>query len=63
MPKGNRTNHPPRAGVEIKKPKGGRNKRTFWITEQDLAKLKAHAEENKKSLNDALSEAIGKLPS
>lgn len=61
--KGNRTNHPSRAGVEIKKPKGGRNKRTFWITEEDLQKLKAHAAQNGKSLNDALSEAIAKLPS
>lgn len=59
--KGNRTNHPPRKNVPITAHKGGREKRTFLLTEADLKKLKEHADQQKISLNDALSQAIAKL--
>jgi len=57
--KGNRTNHPPKAGIFVKPSKGGRTKRhTFAMTPETWQKLRAIVEREKISLNDWLNNKV-----
>lgn len=56
MPKGNRTNHPPRQGVPITPSKGGRTKtKTFFLTEEEHRKLTQAIKKSGLSANDWLA--------
>lgn len=59
--KGNRTNHPSRAGVPITPNKGGRTKRhTFAMTPETWQRLQAIVKEQGISLNDWLTAQVEK---
>lgn len=59
--KGNRSNHPPRAGVAIKPSKGGRTKRyTFVMTPETWERLQMIVKEQGVSFNDWLDAQIKK---